>query len=46
MKDIRLPIVFVPGAMAVTLEGCSFSGLLEFTTRQMKITRFTHRLYG
>jgi cellulose synthase/poly-beta-1,6-N-acetylglucosamine synthase-like glycosyltransferase len=39
MKETGLPIVFVPGAMTVTLEDCSFADLLEFTTRQMKITR-------
>jgi len=39
IKELGLPIVFVPGAMTVTVEDCSFAGLLEFTTRQMKITR-------
>ena len=38
-RSCGLPIVFVPGAMTVTVEDCSFAGLLEFTTRQMKITR-------
>lgn len=39
MNEAGLPIVFVPGAMTVTLEDCTFRELLEFTTRQMKITR-------
>ena len=33
------PIVFVPAALAVTAGGCTFGEFLEFTTRQMKITR-------
>ena len=39
MNEAGLPIVFVPGAMTVTLEECTVRELLEFTTRQMKITR-------
>ena len=39
LDDAGLPIVFVPGAMAASVENCSFRELLEFTTRQMKITR-------
>ena len=39
MNENGLPIVFVPGAMTVTLENCTFREMLEFTTRQMKITR-------
>lgn len=34
-----LPIVFVPQALSASLEDCSFGEMLEFTTRQMKITR-------
>ena len=39
MDDANMPIVFVPQAMAATLESCTFRQMLEFTTRQMKITR-------
>ncbi len=39
MDDANMPIVFVPQAMAATLESCTFLQMLEFTTRQMKITR-------
>ena len=34
-----LPIYFVPQALTVSIEDCDFRGLVEFTTRQMKITR-------
>ena len=39
MNEAGLPIVFVPQALTASIENCSFSELLEFTTRQMKITR-------
>ncbi len=39
MKAVNLPIYFVPQALTATIEDCRFSELLEFTTRQMKITR-------
>ncbi len=39
MKEAGLSIYFVPQAMAATVENCTFRELLEFTTRQMKITR-------
>lgn len=39
MKAANLPIYFVPQALTATIEDCNFRGLLEFTTRQMKITR-------
>ena len=39
MKEADRPIVFVPGALTVSEGNCSFMQLLEFTTRQMKITR-------
>lgn len=39
MKDAGKSIVFVPQALAVSIETCSFETMLEFTTRQMKITR-------
>lgn len=39
MNEAGLPIVFVPQALTATIDNCSFSELIEFTTRQMKITR-------
>jgi ceramide glucosyltransferase len=39
MKESGLPINFVPSCLTATVEECSFRELLEFTTRQMKITR-------
>lgn len=39
MNEARLPIVFVPQALTASVEDCTFSQMLEFTTRQMKITR-------
>ncbi len=39
MKEAELPIRFVPQALTASIENCSFKELLEFTTRQMKITR-------
>lgn len=39
MKEASLPICFVPQCLTATIEDCTFGELLEFTTRQMKITR-------
>lgn len=39
MKAANLPIYFVPSCLTATVEDCTFRELLEFTTRQMKITR-------
>ena len=39
MKENGLPIYFVPQALTASFENYSFGKLLEFTTRQMKITR-------
>jgi cellulose synthase/poly-beta-1,6-N-acetylglucosamine synthase-like glycosyltransferase len=39
MQEAKLPIYFVPQCLTPTVEDCTFSELLEFTTRQMKITR-------
>jgi len=39
LRSEGLPIVHVPQAITATLESCTFRELLEFTTRQMKITR-------
>ena len=34
-----MPIYFVPQCLTATVEDCTFSEFLEFSTRQMKITR-------
>jgi cellulose synthase/poly-beta-1,6-N-acetylglucosamine synthase-like glycosyltransferase len=39
MKAANLPVYFVPQCLTATVEDCSFRELLEFSTRQMKITR-------
>jgi ceramide glucosyltransferase len=39
VKDAGLKIVFVPQALTPSVEDCTFSELIEFTTRQMKIVR-------
>lgn len=39
VKDAGLPIVFVPQALTASIEDCGMGEMLEFTTRQMKITR-------
>lgn len=39
MNEANLPIVFVPQALTASIEDCTFGEMLEFTTRQMKITR-------
>lgn len=39
MKENASPICFVPQALTASFENYSFGKLLEFTTRQMKITR-------
>jgi ceramide glucosyltransferase len=39
LKDAGLPVVFVPQALTATVEDCTMREMLEFTTRQMKITR-------
>jgi ceramide glucosyltransferase len=39
MHESNLPIYFVPQCLTASVEDCSFAELLEFTTRQMKITR-------
>lgn len=39
MNEADLPILFVPQALTASVEDCRFSGMMEFTTRQMKITR-------
>jgi len=39
MKEADLPIYFVPQCLTATVEDCTFKEFLEFSTRQMKITR-------
>lgn len=39
LQQAGLPIHFVPACLTASLEDCTFRELLEFTTRQMKITR-------
>lgn len=39
MNDANLEIRFVPQALTPSIENCTIRQLLEFTTRQMKITR-------
>jgi cellulose synthase/poly-beta-1,6-N-acetylglucosamine synthase-like glycosyltransferase len=39
LNEANLPIHFVPQALIASVENCTFRELLEFTTRQMKITR-------
>ena len=39
VKDAGLFIYFVPQCLTASIDDCNFRGLLEFTTRQMKITR-------
>ncbi|MFM9905969.1 MAG: glycosyltransferase [Pyrinomonadaceae bacterium] len=39
VKAAGLPIVFVPQALTASVEDCTLSETIEFTNRQMKITR-------
>lgn len=39
IKGAGLRIRFVPQALAATVDGCTLPGMLEFTNRQMKVTR-------
>jgi ceramide glucosyltransferase len=39
LKEARLPIQFVPACLTASLEDYTFRQLIEFTTRQVKITR-------
>lgn len=39
LKEAHLAIHFVPACLTVSLEDCTFKELIEFTTRQLKITR-------
>ncbi|MEO8435880.1 MAG: glycosyltransferase family 2 protein [Pyrinomonadaceae bacterium] len=39
LREAKLPIRFVPACLIASFGDCGFSELLEFTTRQLKITR-------
>jgi cellulose synthase/poly-beta-1,6-N-acetylglucosamine synthase-like glycosyltransferase len=39
IHETGMEIVFVPQALSATVGSCSLSEMLEFTTRQMKVTR-------
>ena len=39
LHEATLPIKFVPQCLTPSFESCSFHELIEFTTRQLKITR-------
>ena len=39
LRRVRLPIHFVPDCLTAAHEDCNLADLLEFTTRQLKITR-------
>jgi ceramide glucosyltransferase len=39
LKEAKLPIHFTPNCLVPSVSDCDFSELLEFTTRQIKITR-------
>ena len=39
LQEAKLPIHFVPHCLIPSLDDCNFSELLEFTNRQLKITR-------
>lgn len=39
LQNAELPVYFVPACLTASLEDCTLRELLEFTTRQLKITR-------
>jgi cellulose synthase/poly-beta-1,6-N-acetylglucosamine synthase-like glycosyltransferase len=39
LKEAKLPIHFTPNCLVASVDDCDFKELLEFTTRQIKITR-------
>ncbi len=39
LQEVRLPVHFVPNCLVPSLDRCNFRELLEFTNRQLKITR-------
>ncbi|HEX7313959.1 MAG TPA: glycosyltransferase family 2 protein [Pyrinomonadaceae bacterium] len=47
LQEARLPIRFVPACLNASVEDCTFAELVEFTTRQLKITRvYAPRLWA
>jgi cellulose synthase/poly-beta-1,6-N-acetylglucosamine synthase-like glycosyltransferase len=45
MNEAGLAIHFVPQALTASVGGCSFREMIEFTTRQMKLTRVYARKF-
>ena len=46
LKEAKLPIHFTPNCLVASVGDCGFRELLEFTTRQIKITRvYAHHLW-
>jgi cellulose synthase/poly-beta-1,6-N-acetylglucosamine synthase-like glycosyltransferase len=39
LQNAELPVRFVPACLNASIEDCTFRELIEFTTRQLKITR-------
>jgi hypothetical protein len=39
LREAKLPIRFVPACLTATIEDCTLGELLEFSTRQLRITR-------
>lgn len=39
IKNAGMSVYFVPAALTASIDNCTFADLLEFTNRQMKITR-------
>ena len=47
LQEARLPVRFVPACLIPSVEDCTLAELLEFTTRQLKITRvYSPRLWA
>jgi ceramide glucosyltransferase len=47
LQEAKLPVRFVPACLTASLEDCTPRELLEFTTRQLKITRvYAPRLWA
>jgi cellulose synthase/poly-beta-1,6-N-acetylglucosamine synthase-like glycosyltransferase len=46
LKEAKLPIHFTPNCLVASVGDCDFRELIEFTTRQIKITRvYAHHLW-
>ena len=47
LQEAGLPVRFVPACLNASVEDCTFAELVEFTTRQLKITRvYAPRLWA